>query len=47
VPVAISEAYERGAEGAQELAEVVMGLLSGPKPTFSPLYPLDLPLVER
>lgn len=46
VPIALSEVYEKGAEGGLALADEVEKLLDAGS-TFQPLYPLEMPLIEK
>ena len=45
--VAVSEHWEKGGEGALELADAVMDACNSPKRNFRPLYDWKLPIAER
>ena len=45
--VAVSEHWEKGGEGALELADAVMDACNSPKRNFRPLYDWNQPLAER
>jgi len=47
VPCAVSEAYAKGGEGAMELAEAVLGVVSGEPANCRPLYPLNIGLKDK
>jgi len=47
VPVALSDVWARGGEGGIELAKKVVELADGGTSRFAPLYPNELPLVEK
>lgn len=46
VPIALSEVYEKGAEGGMALAEEVEKLIAAGS-SYHPLYPVEMPLVEK
>ena len=45
--MAVSEHWEKGGEGALELADAVMDACNSGKQNFKPLYDWSLPLTER
>jgi formate--tetrahydrofolate ligase len=45
--VALSEVYDRGGEGGEELANEILKAIDEDKNTFGFLYKLDIPLVEK
>ena len=47
VRVAVSDVFSRGSEGGQELAEEIIKAINEDKHDFKPLYPIDLPLIEK
>ena len=47
VRCALSDVFERGGEGGQELADQVMDVLDKERPDFRFLYDLDMPLKEK
>jgi len=47
VRVAVSDVFSRGSEGGQELAEEIIKAINEDKHDFKPLYPKDLPLIEK
>lgn len=47
VRVAVSDVFSRGSEGGQELAEEIIKAINEDKHSFKPLYPIDLPLIEK
>jgi formate--tetrahydrofolate ligase len=47
VKVEISEAWNKGGNGATALAETVVAMVRECKKPFTPLYPLDLPVEEK
>ena len=47
VQTVVNESWERGAEGAEALARAVVDLTERDRGGFRPLYPDDLPLIEK
>lgn len=47
VRAALSEVFSRGGEGGEELAGQVLQAVQEDPKDFSPLYPLDMPLLEK
>ena len=47
VKAVINESWGEGAKGAAELAREVVAIVDAAKPSFKPLYPDDMPLLEK
>lgn len=47
VNVALSEVWGKGSEGGLDLAQQVIDLVEGDTADFSPLYDLDLPIIDK
>lgn len=47
VPVAMSDVFAHGGEGGRELAKLVTHVIDTKKSNFKPLYPDELPLVDK
>lgn len=47
VRVAVSDVFSRGSEGGLELAGEIIKAINEDKHDFKPLYPIDLPLIEK
>jgi formate--tetrahydrofolate ligase len=47
VPVALSEVFEKGGAGGEELARLVLSEISQGTARYRPLYPWDRPLTEK
>jgi len=46
-PVALSDAWAKGGEGALDLGSLVLDVIENKPSSFKPLYPLDIPLKEK
>jgi formate--tetrahydrofolate ligase len=47
VPSAICDGFNRGRAGAEELAHIVIKIAGDGSADYHPLYPLDLPIMEK
>ena len=47
VPVALSDVFANGGEGGRELAKLVTHVIDTKKSNFKPLYPDEMPLVDK
>ena len=47
VPVTLTEVWEKGGEGGEELANAVLSILEEDKSSFTPLYDVALPIKQK